>query len=210
MSLYGSAVTAQAPDQVEIDGVEHAIAGVSGTGLFEPAEHGVQPFMIHTGCWRGFICTYAVAGDAFTLRDLRLGRASTIGGEPIEEGTPLLGAAAALDGGEWVFRYDAYVVPFTGTLLAGDGFVWSTYVHMGYAPAWKYERVVELAVDAGRVTARRDLSEQMAALRAEYERAAADPDGDRSDTPGWIARTFGLGYDRTFGAPKPPERPPGG
>lgn len=201
-------MTAQVPDRVEIDGVAYAITGVSGTGLFDPAEHGVLPFMIHTGCWRGYVCTYAVAGDAFTLRELRLGRASTLDRAPIEEGTPFLGAPAALDEGHWTFRYDAYVVPFTGTLLAGDGFLRSTYVHMGFAPAWKYERVVELAVDAGRVTARTDLSERMAELRAEYERSA-DPDGDRSDLPGWIARTFGLGYDRTFGAPQPPTEPPG-
>ena len=201
-------MTAQVPDYVEIDGVTYAIAGVSGTGLFEPAAHGAEPQMMHTGCWRGSVCTYAVEGDELRLRELRLGRGSKLHGEPLAEGTPFLGAPAALDGGAWVFRPGAYVVPFTGTLMGGDGFVRSTYVHMGYAPAWKYERVVELAVDAGRVTARRDLSGQMAELRARYEREA-DPDGDRSDARGWIARTFRLGYDRTFGTPEPPTRPPG-
>ena len=199
-------MTAQEPDSIEVAGVRYALTGIDGAGLFDPAGHGVVPRPISTGCWRGFVCGYAVGDDdAFRLARLRLGAGSEIGGAPVTEGTPLLGAPAVRAGGEWTFAYDALVVPFTGTLLCGEGFVRSTYVHMGFAPAWKFERVLELAVDAGRVTARRDLSEQMAATRARIEAdAAADPDGDRRD-PGWIARTFRLGYDRSV--PRPPSPP---
>ncbi len=30
------------------------------------------------------------------------------------------------------------LVPFTGALLLGERFITSTYVHMGFHPAWKF------------------------------------------------------------------------
>lgn len=195
-------MTAQVPDTIELDGVQHVVAGIDGTGLFEPGEHGVTPQVIHTGCWRGFLCGYAVVGGELRLAELRLGLGSSIAGTPVEEGTTLLGAAAALDGSQWVFRYDRLLVPFTGSLLAADKFVPGTYVHMGFTPAWKFERVVKVAFDVGRETGRTDLSESMAATRAAIvEGMAGDPDGNPMD-PAWIARTFGLGFDRNV--PRPP------
>lgn len=199
-------MTAQVPDTVEVDGVRYSIAGVSGTGLFDPKDHGVEPRPISTGCWRGFVCRYAVVGDAFRLAELHLGLGSALDGEQVTPETVLLGATPAREGGEHVFRYDGLDVAFTGTLLAGEGFVQSTYVHMGYAPAWKFERVLRLTVEAGRVTAREDLSEQMARTRESIVGGAVpDPDGDRSDVRSWIARTFRLGIDRS--TPRP-ARPP--
>ncbi|HVF19510.1 MAG TPA: hypothetical protein VNA14_04625 [Mycobacteriales bacterium] len=195
-------MTAQVPDSIELDGVEYALAGYAGTGLFDPAAHGVEPQMIHTGCWRGFICRYAVRGDELHLDTLRLGRGSRVAGTPLEPGvTTLLGATLEE---AWQFRFAALPVPYTGTLLAADGFVQSTYVHMGFAPAWKFEKVVELTLDSGRVTARRDLSESMARTRRAIESGErANPDGPPGG-PGWIARTFGRGYDRSAGEPRPP------
>lgn len=198
-------MTAQASDLLALDGEEYSLAGVSGTGLFEPAEHGIEPFMISTGCWRGFVCRYAVTGDRLVLDALYLGRGSKLGGEPVEPGMPLLGGVVANGPeGSWLsgtltLERLARPVSFTGTLLAGRDFVQSTYVHMGYQPAWRFARVVELVVDAGTVTARHDRSADMARIRDGVQAGAvADPDGERGG-PGWIARTFRLGYDRTFG-----------
>lgn len=200
-------MTAQVPDSIEIDGVRYALTGHSGTGLFNPADHGIEPQVIHTGCWRGFICHYAVRGDALHLATLRLGRGSLVAGARIEPGqTTLLGATLEDSGGDWLFRFDELPMPYTGTLLACAGFVQSTYVHMGFAPAWKFEQVVELVVDAGRVTARRDLSEEMARTRRSIESGdRPDPDGPPG-SPEWVARTFERGYDRSFGEPRPPTR----
>lgn len=198
-------MTAQVPDRIDVDGASYALCGVSGTGLFDPAAHGVLPRPISTACWRGFVCRYAVRDDRLRLAELRLGAGAEVGGAPVEPGVPLLGAPAEAEHREYVFRWDALDVAFTGTLLAGDGFVATTYVHMGYTPAWKFERVLRLTVDAGAVTAREDVSEQMARTRESIvSGASGDPDGDRSDVPRWIARTFELGVDRSVPRPPPP------
>lgn len=200
-------MTAQVPDQIEVDGVSYALCGISGTGLFEPVDHGVRPTPISTACWRGYVCHYAVRDDRLRLAELHLGLGAEVDGTRVEAGTPFLGAPAEEVRRQWVFRWDALDVAFTGTLLAGDGFVASTYVHMGFTPAWKFERVLRLTVDGGAVTAREDLSEQMASTRESIlADAARDPDGDRSDVPRWIARTFELGVDRSIPEPKAPPR----
>ena len=201
-------MTAQVSDRVELAGETFAVAGVSGHGLFDPAAHGIEPRMISTGCWRGFHCVYRVTGDELHLGELRLGRGSQLGGVPVEPGGVVLGVPAVLEGGELVLRFATHPVAYDGTLLLGADVVDWTYVHMGYAPAWRFARVVELVVVAGRVTEVRDRSAEMAAIREGVKAGARpDPDGDRSDVRGWIARTFRLGYERTFGEPPRPPAP---
>lgn len=196
-------MTAQVPDYVVMDGVEYAIAGVSGGGLFDPFALGILPATIHTACWRGYVCWYGVEDERLVLSRLVLGRDSRQHGGPIEPGTTLLGAATKVSD-ESTFRGSFELtglhepVRFTGGLLLGSGFVRSTYVHMGFHPAWRYESVVELLADEGRVTTRTDCSAEMAALR---ERIAAqdvaDPDGGKADLHEWIAGTFTLDYSRS-------------
>lgn len=54
------------------------------------------------------------------------------------------------------------VIPFSSGLLLGDGFIRELYVHMGFHPAWKFERVVELIFEGGQLTRSHDRSEQLA------------------------------------------------
>lgn len=200
-------MTAQAPDLFRLDGEDYAIAGISGAPLFDPDDHGLVTPMTSTGCWRGHVCTYALAADRLVLAELLVGAHATLRGAPIRPGTALFGGAAAdppVNEYERHFRDLAFPVAFTGGLLLGADFVPSTYVHMGYTPAWKYARVVELTFDNGVLTARRDRSEEFARTRADIEAGQReDPDGTRGG-PGWVARTFGLGYDRSGTRPTPP------
>ena len=56
-------------------------------------------------------------------------------------------------------------VSFSAGLLLGQGFIGSTYVRMGFHPAWKFGRVVELLLDNGRATGIVDRSDELAAVR---------------------------------------------
>jgi hypothetical protein len=198
------AMTAQVPDTVLLDGERLVIAGVSGHGLFRPEDHHLRPAMIHTACWRGYVCQYVVANGRLVLGELHLGSGSEIDGQGIGPGTRLLGGSAArqgiADGGGYVYRSLGWPVPFTGGLLLGADFVRSTYVHMGFHPAWKFGRVIELVVEHGVVQAGHDRSAAVAERRRAIEAGElADPDG----SPGgmaWIERTFTLDYSRTYGS----------
>jgi hypothetical protein len=195
-------VTAQISDCVILGGTEFAVAGVSGEGLFDPQANGLAPSMINTACWRGYVCWYAVGDDRLILDQLVLGGETTLDGEAIEPGASVLGQPAhpSQDGffaGCLQLRRLRMPVPFSGGLLLGEGFVSSTYVHMGFHPAWRYESVVELLAHEGRVTEIADRSAEMAAIRRRIaEGDQADPDGERGG-PVWIERTFTLDYTRS-------------
>lgn len=201
-------------DLVRLGGDEFSLTGVSGSALFSVADHGVRPGMLNTACWRGHLCVYGVRDGRLVLSELRLGHGATLHDRPLAGGEALLGGTVvAVDAGSasWLGEpfalYDlAWPVAFTGTLLLARDLV-SHGPHMGYWAAWHYGRVVELVVDAGAVTETRDRSEEMAATRRAIESGERDdPDGPRDDVPGWIARTFGLGYDRSV-PPEPPSPP---
>ena len=195
-------MTSQIPDSVRYEGVEYEIVGIAGDGLFHPFDHGLAPVPLHTACWRGFICTYEVADCALLLRHLVVGVDRTQDRRPIGEVTPPIdGVVADFDDREHVVHYKGMhlPVPFTGGLLLGEGFISDLYVHMGFHPAWKYERVVELVVEDGAVVSASDRSAAMAKLRAEITAGdRPDPDAGR-DLPEWIARTFTLDYGRSIG-----------
>jgi hypothetical protein len=151
-------VTGQIPDFVELGVARYELAGVEGGPLFDPGAHGVEPDLISSACWRGCVCWYRIKADRMLLRKVGLGEPSA-GGRELLAGIEVRGAAPTRMGTEvgegWGVDGLAVPIAFTGGLLLGRGFVRETYVHMGFPAAWQYERVVELLLEGGVVTARR-------------------------------------------------------
>jgi hypothetical protein len=153
-------MTAQISEQVGYRGKRHSIAGVNGSGLFDPSEHGIQPVTISTACWRGYHCTYEVAEGSLLLTSVTVGldeehRALAERGE----GPRLFGKVPR----RYPVRGHVYdglreVMPFTGGLLLADGFIRELYVHMGFHPAWKFREVHELLFERGKVVKEADRS----------------------------------------------------
>lgn len=140
---------------MELPGQSCSPAGVDGGPLFRPRDYGIMPAGISTACWRGYVCWYEVADDQLRLSKLLLGAGSKVDRRKIGPGTTLLGTAAvAGDSGLRGFQAEGIdlPLPFTGGLLLGLGFLPSTYVHMGFHPACRFETVVELVLEDGRVT----------------------------------------------------------
>jgi hypothetical protein len=208
-------MTAQISDEVTYRGKPHSIAGINGSGLFDPSRHGIKPVMISTACWRGYHCTYEVAGGFLFLTRVNIGldeddRVLAERGE----GPKLFGQiprryiihGQLFDGtGEvktsWEsfdFRYDGLreVVPFTGGLLLADGFIDELYVHMGFHPAWKFREVHELLFERGKVMKEADHSAEMAEFRQMLEDRPLEPT-DHEDEPAmmrWVEQCFSLKY----------------
>jgi hypothetical protein len=195
-------VTAQVADNVELDGQMYDVAGVRGGPLFDPAAHRIKPGMLSTACWRGYICWYSVMDSSLRLVRLVVGEESRMAGRKVSSSTTLLGRSFAptrsWPAHGWEVAGLDMLIPITGSLLVGQGFIQSTYVHMGFHPAWKFETVIELSFENGAVTAARDRSGEVAAFRQRLESgAAADPDGPRGGTS-WVERTFSLDYSRSL------------
>lgn len=194
-------MTAQFSDTVTYRDQPYDLAGVSGEGLFDPFDHGLAPVSWCTACWNGYVCQYEVADDRLRLDALLVCLTPVVG--PGERGETV--AAPALFGRqaeriddtfEYAYRNLAGPVAFTGGLLLGGEFIRDLYVHMGFHPAWKYERVHELIFDAGRLTSAADRSAEMRKLRESMRDATLRPsrDADKQTTMAWIEKTFSRDY----------------
>ena len=184
-------MTAQIADAVQYLGRRCSIAGIAGQGLFDPRDHGLQPTMMHTACYRGFHVLYEVAENQLRIHDLTI--------RILQDDAPaLFGKTPELRDHNLEYRDLAGLVPFTGGLLLGDQFIRRLYVHMGFHPAWKYEFVHELVFDNGAVIAAHDRSEQMQAMRERIARGEKTPDHAQTDSlEEWVKRTFELDYRRS-------------
>jgi hypothetical protein len=191
-------MTAQIPDSVRIDRVDHDLVGVHGDGLFDPADHGLAVVMASTACYRGYVCTYAVVDDQLQLDILEAMAGRYDGDDFVSNEPPLIhGHAAERIGGRGqpfnvVYRGLGLPVAFTGQLLIGAGRIDELIAEMGFAPAWTYQRVVLLGFEGGKLASREDLSAAMAATRAQRPRPAAVPALARADLA-WIVESFSRG-----------------
>lgn len=85
---------------------------------------------------------------------------------------------------------------FTGGLLLGQGFIHKLYEHMGFHPAWKFEKVIELIFAEGVLAAAHDRSADMEKIRE--SKAGAGGQAKRFSSPveivGWIENCFDRRY----------------
>ena len=175
-------MTAQISDKFRYRDKARALAGINGSGLFNPRQYGIQPIMLSTACYRGYYCAYEIADDALFLTEVHLG----LGPEDMAtaargEGPKLFGKVPSWDC-ESVPDTPAYVpagrplgdfkvdglrelVPFKGGLLLGDRFIEEMYIYMEPIPPYKYRVLHELVFDAGRLVEEHDRSAQMAEFR---------------------------------------------
>lgn len=192
-------MTAQAMDQVRWRDRTWSLVGIDGEGLFEPTALGIQPRMLHTAAWRGYICTYAVEDDELRLQRLEIGFDQDTHDRAVAGDPPTIGDATPVQQGTgyvWLYDDADLPVPFTGGLRLGYGFIRELYVHMGFAPAWKYEEVFELRFEAGRLTAVEDETDAMRRERADAQKGELRPprsSGVERITD-WIRSTFDRSY----------------
>jgi hypothetical protein len=67
-------VTAQITDKINWNRKEYVLlsfdsSGISA-GLFNPEKYGITTEMMHTGCYRGFYCTYKISQETLFLENL--------------------------------------------------------------------------------------------------------------------------------------------
>src|SRR5580765_7756635 len=147
-------MTAQINDSVFHRKIDYALAGISGSGLFEPEAYGIKPVSMSTACWRGHYVTYAVEEGRLVLREVTVGlsKADEMHAK-VGRGPALFGVLPRREGQRGAWNYSSLHEPvaFTGGLLLAEGFIRELYVHMGFHPAWKFQKVRELLFEEGRL-----------------------------------------------------------
>lgn len=195
-------MTAQFNDIFNYHGVKYAIAGISEGELFAISSLNLRPVMASTACWRGYIAHFAIADSHLTLDALDVRLARDANGER-KQGPVINGVKPTERKGEHDmfnnhYKNLHYPVPYTGGVLLGDGFIRELYVHMGFHPAWKYKRVMELIFEAGTLTAEFDRSERVAEIRNELHTASEQDDTNRSPTKKEIEQFVQRAFDRSY------------
>lgn len=218
-------MTAQINDTFFYQDELYAVAGISEGELFDPAVFGMEPTATSSACWRGWQAQYALAGRQLVVdvlnvnlfdRDKLPGSYVRVQGPPIggvlpvdddqdgsedeyeAEETRLLRALRRA--GPCSNRYEnlGYPLAYTGGLLLAAGFIRDLYVHMGFHPAWKYEKVVELVFEGGVLQKACDRSAEMAELRnlvlAQAEQGGARERRSDASIRKYIERAFDRRY----------------
>jgi len=201
-------MTAQISDLVMLGGTAFSIAAICGGTLFDPESIGIKPVATSTASWRGFHCIYSVEGDRLWLSrltigikqsDVKLGRVEIFGKIP-EPSNGLGRLRHKSEIGTHPIDYDIedirVPIEFSGGILAGSDFIKELYVHMGFHPAYKFNHVVELIFEDGKLLHQQDRSEQARLIRERlYEKQAENRQEDRMENiEQFIKDSFSLDY----------------
>ena len=155
-------MTAQISDSFMFEGEEYSLIGMRGGDLASPEQFGMEPKMLNTACYRGFIATYEVTKEALYLRELTL-REKNGNYLPIDEIQPEKEQYQA------TYHDLNVVVPFTGKIRLAKGFIHDLYIHMGFQKPSAFETVLDLTLKDGRVVKILDRSKEMEQKRGEFK-----------------------------------------
>ena len=182
-------MTGQMSDDFLYQNEKYVLAGVSGTGLFNPEDYDMFPYSSCTACWRGYLVSYAIVNDKLVVQtlDVNLRETKKLNGKKPKKGK---------DHFKFTYPKLNLELDFTGTLMIAKDFIREMYVHMGFQRPMTYRRVYELKFENGRFISERDLSEAMAERRKENPTLDATPKSPHdTDVKNWISDTFSLEYE---------------
>jgi hypothetical protein len=185
-------MTAQISDVIRIGDEVFHLVGIDGGPLYDPKQDGITTRFRVTSCWRGFQCEYAVQSERLLLEKLNLNS---------ERMPPdLFGVVPQRQSGDrhfdFVYHFNEALIPFSGGILAAKDFIRELYVHLGFHPAWKFERVQELIFDKGYLVESHDRSRAVAEIRARRSQQPLEPRGGASheEIAEWVESSFRRDY----------------
>lgn len=65
-------MTSQTTDTILFKGEAYELIGMTQGDLFNPEQFGMNPVMLHTGCYRGYYATYDLTEEGLILRELTI------------------------------------------------------------------------------------------------------------------------------------------
>ncbi len=196
-------MTAQASDIVAYNDGKFNLVAYSDGEPFDPKSHGYRPVMASTACYRGYLCEYKIQSGILLLDKLRIShQENDLPVSQKKQPPNLNGSAASVSKqsfiGRWLFEDVNLALEYTGGLIVAQGFIRSLYVHMGFHPAWKYEKVHELVFESGKLKSESDLSGKMVEVREKIKSETIEKgkNPSRNEIEAWIDECFNRDYKR--------------
>lgn len=162
-------MTRQMSDLFVLGGEEYEGLGITDS-LVNPKNFGIVPVMLHTACYRGFVCRFSLDGE---VRLTQLKVLSRAGSYPA-----IRGVRPHIDPARKIATYDglAHKVPYSGHLRLGKDAIPERYVHMGYPHLTEFRKVLKVTCELGVVREVTDVSAEVALQREALDKAIqADP-----------------------------------
>ena len=156
-------MTAQLPDTFLFGGERFSLIGMTEGVLATPEQFGMEPIMIHTGCYRGFYATYELTEEALYLRELTLR-------EKNEEYLPIGKIQPEKENFQASYRGLSEVIPFSGKIRLARDFIEELYIHMGYQKATSFQSVLDVTLKEGSVVEIVDRSKEMERKRGAFKK----------------------------------------
>ncbi|KPL12677.1 hypothetical protein AMJ74_06400 [candidate division WOR_3 bacterium SM1_77] len=196
-------MTAQIDDIFRYNDTDYSVVGISEGELFEPSALDLRPVGTCTACWRGYQAIFAVSDSRLTLDTLHVSLLTEDEEMERQEGPTINGVTPTGPQGEYDWFDNHYVglgyhLEYTGGLLLADGFIDDLYEHMGFHPAWKYTRVVELVFSNGILQKEFDRSDRMAEVRQKILDSRSDRNSLRMLSNDEIRACVERSFDRTY------------
>lgn len=167
LAHYSSSyATAQIPDTFIFEANEYSLIGKTEGDFATPEQFGMSAIMIHTACYRGYYATYEITREGIFLRKFTLR-------EKDRNYIPISGIQPLVDSQHLQATYSHLnvLVPFSGKIRLGKGFIQDFYVHMGYQKPTAFKTVLDITLKDGRLVEIKDRSEEMEKKRGAFKKA---------------------------------------
>ncbi|WP_299901332.1 hypothetical protein [uncultured Aquimarina sp.] len=192
-------MTAQISDHIIYQGEIYDLTGYTEEIPFFVESFGLNPVGKTTACWRGFQRTFIIDKDQLLIQgvDINLKKENSKK-SPLPSINGVTPNTKVRRPKSFFFNteYEGlnYLIEYSGSLLIGKDFIRNLYVHMGFHPAWKYEKVLEFEFNHGVLVKIEDLSKKMKGIRAELQ----ENENSMKDinTHDWIESTFNQKYKK--------------
>jgi hypothetical protein len=196
-------MTAQIDDLFKYKDTDFSIAGISQGELFDPGMLDLKPAGSCTACYRGYQAIFGVRESRLILDTLHVNLLAGDEGYERQEGPRINGVTPTGPQGndDWFNNHYVdleYPWKYTGGLLLANGFNNELYVHMGFHPAWKYNRVLELLFSNGILQQEFDRSERMAEVRQCILDSRRNDHSSQMPSDDEIREFIGHSFDRTY------------
>ena len=163
-------MASQISNKFQLKGKEYAVAGISNGELFEPSLFDLDPTGMCSLCWRGYQAIFSLSDTHLVLETLHINLLDKDQNFASQTGPVINNVSPSGPDSEWDIFNNHYTgmkyrLDYTGGLLLADGFIDDLSFHIGFEPAWKFKRVLELVFANGVVQMEFDRSEQIAQAR---------------------------------------------
>lgn len=198
-------MTAQMDDNFLYNDVDFSISGISEGELFNPNILNLNPVSTCTACWRGYVARFSLSYSILVLKNLEINLFRDDRGNLREKTGPVINGVKPNSSQQKFNLFNNYYcdlnyrIDYTGGLLLANDFIQDLYVHMGFHPAWKYKKVIELIFEDGVLIKELDHSAKMAKFRKQitdsFDRTSTSEPRTFLDTVSFVENAFERTYN---------------